>query len=66
MIQLIASERRIYESINWTTVGSNNDLLPVRRQAIIWTNVVISLIGPLGTIFSETESKHNNSGILCI
>ena len=24
-----------------------------RRQAIIWTNALILLIGPLGTIFSE-------------
>ena len=33
--------------------GSDNGLLPGRRQAIIWTNAGILLIGPLGTNFSE-------------
>ena len=33
--------------------GSDNGLSPDRRQAIIWTNVGILLIGPLGTNFSE-------------
>ena len=32
-----------------TTVGSDNGLSPGRRQAIIWTNARILLIGPLGT-----------------
>ena len=37
-------------------IGSDNSLAPGRRQAIIWTNVNIFLIGPLGTKsnFSET------------
>ena len=34
-------------------IGSDNGLSPGRRQAIIWTNAGILLIGPLGTIFSE-------------
>ena len=34
-------------------IGSDNGLSPGRRQAIIWTNAGISLIGPLGTNFSE-------------
>ena len=34
-------------------IGSDNGLLPDRRQAIIWTNDGILLIGPLGTNFSE-------------
>ena len=34
-------------------IGSNNGLLPERRQAIIWTNAKILLIGPSGTNFSE-------------
>ena len=34
-------------------IGSDNGLSPERRQAIIWTNVGILLIGPLGTNFSE-------------
>ena len=33
--------------------GSDNGLSPDRRQAIIWTNAGILLIGPLGTYFSE-------------
>ena len=36
-----------------TTIGSDNGLSPGRRQAIIWTNDRILLIGPLGTNFSE-------------
>ena len=36
-----------------TIVGSDNGLSPGRRQAIIWTNAGILLIGPLGTHFSE-------------
>ena len=34
-------------------IGSVNGLSPGRRQAIIWTNAGILLIGPLGTNFSE-------------
>ena len=36
-----------------TIIGSDNDLSPGRRQAIIWTNAGILIIGPLGTNFSE-------------
>ena len=36
-----------------TSIGSDNGLSPGRRQAIIWTNAVILLIGPLATNFSE-------------
>ena len=35
-----------------TIIGSDNGLSPGRRQAIIWTNAGILLIGPLGTNFS--------------
>ena len=34
-------------------IGSDNGLSPGRRQAIIWANAGILLIGPLGTNFSE-------------
>ena len=34
-------------------LGSDNGLSPGRRQAIIWTNAGILLIGPLGRNFSE-------------
>ena len=36
-----------------TIIGSDNGLSPGRRQAIIWTNAGILLIGPLRTNFSE-------------
>ena len=42
---------------NLTIIGSDNGLSPGRRQAIIWTNVGILLIGPLGTNFSEMLSE---------
>ena len=38
-----------------TIIGSDNGLSPRRRQAIIWTNAGILLIGPLGTNFSEIQ-----------
>ena len=40
-----------------TIIGSDNGLSPDRRQAIIWTNAGILLIGPLGTDFSEILIK---------
>ena len=36
-----------------TIIGPDNGLSPGRRQAIIWTNAGMLLIGPVGTIFSE-------------
>ena len=36
-----------------TIIGSDNGLSSDRRQAIIWTNAKLFLIGPLGTNFSE-------------
>ena len=47
----------IYTSINLAIIGSDNGLSPGRRQAIIWPNTEILLIGPLGTIFSEIWIK---------
>ena len=38
---------------NLTIIVSDNGLSPGRRQAIIWTNAGILLIGPLGTNLSE-------------
>ena len=40
-----------------TIIGSVNCLSPGRRQAIIWTNASILLIGPLGTNFNEILIK---------
>ena len=36
-----------------TIISSDNGLSPGRRQAIIWTNAGILLIGPLGTNFID-------------
>ena len=36
-----------------TIIGSDNGLSPDRRQAIVWTNAGLLLIGPLGTNFNE-------------
>ena len=36
-----------------TNIGSDNGSSPDRRQAIIWTNAELLLIGPLGANFSE-------------
>ena len=44
-------------------IGSDNGLLPGQHQAIIWSNVGILLIGPLGTNFSEFNFN-NDSNIL--
>ena len=38
-------------------IGSDNGLSPGRRQAIIWANAAILLIGSLGTNFSEILSE---------
>ena len=38
---------------NLTIIGPDNGLSPGRRQAIIWTNAGILLIGPWGTNFSK-------------
>ena len=40
-----------------TIFGSDNGMSPDRRQAIIWTNAGLLLIGPLGTNFSEILIK---------
>ena len=40
-------------------MDSDNGLSPRRRQAIIWTNAGILLIGPLGTNFSNLNRNSN-------
>ena len=44
---------RIYASVNWCIIGSDNGLSPVRRQAITWTSDESLSIGLLGTHFSQ-------------
>ena len=53
LFKLIEAEWRIYASFSWVIIGLDNGLSPVRRQAIIWTNTGILLIGRLGTNFNE-------------
>ena len=45
---------------NLAVIGSDNGLSPGRRQAIIWTNNGMLLIGPLGTNFSEISIEYSN------
>ena len=47
----------MYASVNWVSIGSDNGLAPVRRQAITWTNADLLSIGPLGTYLSEIWIK---------
>ena len=46
-----------------TNIGSDNGLSPGRRQAIIWTNAGILLIGTLGTNFSEILKWRLRNGV---
>ena len=56
-IIIVNSSPPIYASVNRVSIGSDNGLSPIRRQAIIWTNAGILLIEPLGTKFSEMLIK---------
>ena len=47
------AERRKYTSLHKTIIGSDNGLLPVWHQAIIWTNGGMILIASLRTNFSK-------------
>ena len=42
---------------NVTIIGADNGLSPYQRQAVIWTNAEILLIGHFGTNFSEISIK---------
>ena len=52
MCYLIEAEWRIYSSVKHTIIASDNGLLPVQRQAIVWTNAAILSIWPKGTYFN--------------
>ena len=47
----------IHASVNRVTIGSDNVLSPIRRQAIIWTNARLLSIGLLGTNLSKISIK---------
>ena len=49
---------RIYPSMDRVSIGSGNDLPPVRRQAITWANPDLVTTGPLGTQTVKFESKY--------
>ena len=46
--------------MNQVSIGSDNGLPPIWRQAIIWTNAGLLSMGPLGTNFSEILIKIQN------
>ena len=58
--QLISADCHIYASVNLVSIGSDNGLSPMRRQAITWTNACLLSIEPLGTNFSEVLIKIPN------
>ena len=45
--------------MNRVSIGSDNGLSPIQRQAIIWTNARLSSVRPLGTNFSEILKYKN-------
>ena len=47
----------MYASLNRVSIGSDNDLSPIRRQAIIYTNAELLSNWPLETHFSEIVIK---------
>ena len=51
------AEWRIYTSVNWATVGSDNGLSRNRRQVNIWTNAGLLFSVHLETNFSEIWIK---------
>ena len=54
---LIEAEWLIYASVQHANIASDNGLLSVRWQAIIWTNAAILSIRPKGIYFSEILFK---------
>ena len=46
--------------VNWVIIDSDNGLAPAWCQAIVWTDVDLLSIGPLGTNFSEIKIKTQN------
>ena len=52
--------------MNQVSIGSDNGLSPIQRQAIIWTNAGLLSIGHLGTIFSEILiHEHASENVVC-
>ena len=57
MSEHIEAEWHIYASVDEALIDPDNGLSPHWRQAIIWTNARLLLIGPLGTTFNENWIK---------
>ena len=57
------SSMKTFASVTRVSIGSDNGLSPIRRQAIILTNAGILLIGSLGTNFSEILIKIHTSSL---
>ena len=68
MLSFISSQPRdrIKASMNKSIFASDNGLSPSMRQAIIWSNAGILLIGPLGTKSSEIRIKIQNFSFMKI
>ena len=56
-VMYLLTHRRIYASVNWVNIGSDNVMSPGRREAFIWTSVGILLIWTLGINFNRILSK---------
>ena len=50
------SDAYMFQSIS-QHIGSDNGLLPVQHQAILWSNTNIFFTGPLGLNFTEISIK---------
>ena len=46
LIISIKAKWRIYASVNYTIIGSDNDLSPGRQRPLTWTNEVLLSIRP--------------------
>ena len=51
----VSRKRRIYASVSRVSIGSDNGLSLIRRQAIIEANAGLFSLGPVGTNFSEIK-----------
>ena len=54
---------RMCTSVNYVIIGSDNDVSPVRRQTIIWTNAGLLLIRPGGRNSMEIAIKIEMSSL---
>ena len=53
VISMVMSDVYMRQSVNESSIGSNNSLLPFRRRAIIWPSPDLLSTGTVGTNFSE-------------